>query len=70
MKTLSAKQLEKHLNGLINDCKEDWECLKYAKQRKKVMKQAMNYCLGCCFTLQEIELWWDGYLMGLEVQYK
>ena len=41
-KQLPAKQLKKHLIDLINDFKADWKCLKYAKQRKQVLVQAMD----------------------------
>ena len=69
-KQLPAKQLEKHLINLINDFKADWKCLKYAKQRKQILVQAMDYCLGCCQSMLEVDMWMDGYIMGLETQTK
>ena len=69
-KQLPAKQLEKHLIDLINDFKDDWECLKYSKQRKQVLKQAMNCCLNTCQSMLEVDTWMDGYIMGLETQIK
>ena len=57
-------------NNLINDFKADWKCLKYAKQRKQILVQAMDYCLGCCQSMLEVDMWMDGYIMGLETQTK
>lgn len=69
-KQLPAKQLKKHLTNLINDFKSDWKCLKYAKQRKQVLVQAMDTCLGTCQSMLEVNAWMDGYIMGLETQIK
>jgi len=69
-KQLPAKQLETHLIELINDFKADWKCLKYAKQRKQVLIQAMDTCLNTCQSMNEVNTWMDGYIMGLETNIK
>ena len=69
-KQLQTKQLERHLIDLINDFKSEWKCLKYAKQRKQVLAQAMQYCFHTCESMLEVDIWMDGYIMGLETQTK
>ena len=69
-KQLQTKQLERHLIDLINDFKSEWKCLKYAKQRKQVLAQAMQYCFHTCESMLEVDTWMDGYIMGLEAQTK